>query len=138
MNEEIKEETVAEETVTEEFVTEEAEAESFDPDRDLEELREEFPELAAVESLTDVEGATRYAALRDLGLTPAEAYRATRKTPTRQNTRAHLSSAVPRMAASPREGISREELRTMRGIFGDLSDAELQRLYKKVNAGESR
>ena len=115
----------------------EAEVEAFDPEADLAELKSEFPELAGVESLTDVEGATRYGALRDLGLTPAEAYKATRVTPVRHNTRSHLSSAVPRMAASPRDCISREELRTMRGIFGDLSDADLNRLYKKVSAGQS-
>lgn len=114
-----------------------AEVSAFDPDADLAELKSEFPELAGVESLTDVEGATRYGALRDLGLTPAEAYKATRATPTHRNTRSHLSSAVPRMAASPRDCISREELRTMRGVFGDLSDAELNRLYKKVSAGKS-
>lgn len=114
-----------------------AEVAAFDPDADLAELKSEFPELAGVESLTDVEGATRYGALRDLGLTPAEAYKATRATPTHRNTRSHLSSAVPRMAASPRDCISREELRTMRGVFGDLSDAELNRLYKKVSAGKS-
>ena len=105
---------------------------AFDPDEDLAVLKEEFAELSQVRSLSDIEGATRYGALRDLGLTPAEAYRATRTTPTRQNTRAHLSSAVPRMAVAPGERISREELRMMRGIFGDLSDADLQRLYKKV------
>lgn len=114
-----------------------AEVAAFDPDADLAELKSEFPELAGVESLTDVEGATRYGALRDLGLTPAEAYKATRATPPHRNTRSHLSSAVPRMAASPRDCISREELRTMRGVFGDLSDAELNRLYKKVSAGKS-
>ena len=113
------------------------EIEAFDPDADLAELKSEFPELAGVSSLTEVDGVTRYGALRDLGLTPAEAYKATRTTRVRQNTRSHLSSAVPRMAASPRDCISREELRTMRGIFGDLSDAELNKLYKKVSAGQS-
>ena len=105
---------------------------AFDPDEDLAVLKEEFAELSLVKSLSDIEGATRYGALRDLGLTPSEAYRATRTTPTRQNTRAHLSSAVPRMAVAPGERISREELRMMRGIFSDLSDSDLQRLYKKV------
>ena len=114
-----------------------AEVAAFDPDADLAELKSEFPELSSVGSLTELEGATRYGALRDLGLTPAEAYKATRVTPVRHNTRSHLSSAVPRMAASPRDCISREELRTMRGIFGDLSDADLNRLYKKVSAGQS-
>jgi len=104
----------------------------FDPDADLEELKNEFSELIATESLSDIEGATRYAALRDLGLTPSEAYKATRRSAPRENTRAHLSPAMPRMAASPSTGMSRDELRMMRDVFGDLSDGELRRLYKKV------
>ena len=104
----------------------------FDPDADLEELKREFPELSATESLSDIEGATRYGALRDLGLTPSEAYRATRKSTLRENTRAHLSPAMPSMAASPNTGISREELRVMRDLFGEMSDGDIRRLYKKV------
>ena len=126
---------------TEDEVLEEAECvdegegelvKSFDPDSDLDELKREFPELVATESFSDIEGAVRYGALRDLGLTPSEAYRATRKSAPRENTRAHLSPAVPRMAASPRTGISREELRVMRDVFGDMSDSDIRRLYKKV------
>ena len=126
---------------TEDEVLEEAECvdedegelvQGFDPDNDLDELKREFPELVATESLSDIEGAVRYGALRDLGLTPSEAYRATRKSAPRANTRAHLSPAVPRMAASPSTGISREELRVMRDVFGDISDSDIRRLYKKV------
>ncbi len=100
---------------------------------DIRTLRESFPELSALSDISELENPTRYGALRDLGLSPEEAYRATTKRrAARHDNRAHLQSSVPRPATSPQESISYNELMAAREIFGNISDAEIQRLYKKV------
>ena len=74
----------------------------------------------------------RYAALRDLGLSPAEAYILTSRRRMGYDNRSHLTSGVPTAARSPHRGLSSRELLEMRSIFGDMSDAEIHNLYKKV------
>ena len=98
---------------------------------DLDTLRTEFPELRGIKEITDLNNPLRYAALRDLGLTPEEAYLATAKRRT-QDTRAHLRSAHGRSAATPTNMMSQQELAMARDLFPELSDSDLQRLYKKV------
>lgn len=101
---------------------------------DIRELKRQFPELLGMVDLTELDNPLRYAALRDLGLSPREAYLATSERHGRTDNRAHLSTAVPRGAGAPRGGMSRDELYRARELFGNLSDAELQSLYRKVNA----
>ena len=98
---------------------------------DLDTLRAEFPELRGIRDITDLNNPLRYAALRDLGLTPEEAYLATAKRRA-QDTRAHLRSAHGRNAGASMGMMSQHELTMARDIFPGLSDAELQRLYKRV------
>ena len=98
---------------------------------DIEALKSEFPELQDITDITDLNNPLRYAALRDLGLSPAEAYMATAKRRT-QDTRAHLRSAHGKSAAANVGMMSQYELATARDLFPGLSDLELQRLYKKV------
>lgn len=99
---------------------------------DLRELRSRFPELSGIEDITDLENPIRYAELRDLGLSPREAYLATSERRHRTDTRRHLSSAVPKRAAMP-SGLSQSELSEARELFSGLSDAELNRLARRVN-----
>ena len=101
---------------------------------DLKELKMQFPELYDIEDLTELDNPVRYAGLRDLGLTPKEAYLATSTRQRRTDNRSHLSSAMPRGAGAPRGGISREELYRARELFEGMSDAEIQALYRRVNA----
>lgn len=98
---------------------------------DIDALRSEFPELNGIKDITDLNNPLRYAALRDLGLSPAEAYMATAKRRT-QDTRAHLRSAHGRNAATAMGMMSQYELATARELFPGMSDSDLQRLYKKV------
>ena len=100
--------------------------------KDVAELKEEFPELSGIESVTDLHNPLRYAALRDMGLTPAEAYLATAKR-VAHDTRAHLRSAHGRNAAASSLGMSQTELAMARELFPGKNDAELQRLYKRVS-----
>ena len=99
---------------------------------DVDTLRSHFPELADIGDITDLDDPLRYAALRDLGLTPAEAYRATAKR-AYTDTRSHLKRAHGKNASGSTSLMSPTELMAARDIFPDKSDAEIQRLYKRVS-----
>ena len=99
---------------------------------DMEALRLEFPELYDKSSITELKNPLRYAALRDLGLTPREAYLATSAPAVRYDNRSHLRSSVPSGARESTERLGGSELEAARELFSGLSDRELQKLYKKV------
>ena len=98
---------------------------------DIATLKAEFPELKDITEITELNNPLRYAALRDLGLSPVEAYMATARRRT-QDTRSHLRSAHGRSAATPTSMMTQYELATARELFPGLNDSDLQRLYKKV------
>lgn len=98
---------------------------------DLRELKAEFPELRSLSHVSGLRDPMRYAALRDLGLSPREAYLATSR-PTAADTRTHLTSAMPKRAASPAGGITKGEMETAKELFSDLSEAGIRRLYRRV------
>lgn len=97
---------------------------------DTEALKARFPELSKISDVTELDNPLRYAALRDLGLTPEEAYLATRKRRAADN-RSHL---YPSPSISKNEGgtIPESEMRSARELFSEMSDAEIRRLYRKV------
>lgn len=99
---------------------------------DIRELKEEFPELSEIESITELTNPIRYAALRDLGLSPAEAYILTSRRKQIYDNRSHLTASVPVSAKSPGTGMSARELREARSLFGNISDSEIYKLYKRV------
>ena len=98
---------------------------------DLKSLKSEFPELAAIENITQLNNPLRYAALRDLGLSPAEAYLATAKRAPRRDNRAHLS-AIGTVSYAPQGTMTDSEMSAARELFSDISDAEIRKLYKRV------
>ena len=114
---------------------EEADIESVDYEAliasDIATLKSEFSELAGIKDITGLNNPLRYAALRDLGLSPAEAYMATAKRSTR-DTRSHLVSARGKSMTADAGMMSQYELATARELFPGRSDSELQRLYKRV------
>ncbi len=99
---------------------------------DLEVLRANFPELRELRDISELSGAMRYAALRDLGLTAIEAYLATSHKAAKRDNRSHLSTAVSHTAGAPRVSMSRGELAVARELFSGFSDAQLYSLYKRV------
>jgi hypothetical protein len=102
-------------------------------EKDLEELRNSIPGLEDLSDISELENPVRYGALRDLGLSPREAYMATTgERKTRSDNRAHLRSSVPRAVHSDSSDMPYRELALAREIFSGVSDAEIQRLYKKV------
>lgn len=117
---------------------------------DLAELISAFPELYGTERLEDVPKYARYRMLRGQGLTPKEAYYASngegiikyrleadRRRELRAQT-AHLTSVIGRSEVSERV-MSESEKRAARIALGySASDAELERLWKRVNSGGER
>ena len=99
---------------------------------DIRTLKSIFPELRRMTRITELKDPLRYAALRDLGLTPKEAYLATEGASRRSDNRSHLVGALPKGVSAPAGSISRSELENARMLFGDLSDRQIERLYKKV------
>ena len=101
---------------------------------DLLELREKIPELSGIADITELENPVRYGALRDLGLSPEEAYRATTtaKLSVKPDNRSHLRSSAARSSAANSGAMPYRELEAAREIFSGVPDSEIQRLYKKV------
>ena len=98
---------------------------------DLKALKAEFRELSGLSDISELENPLRYAALRDLGLSPAEAYLATSRRQKKDN-RSHLY-ATRTVTSSPQGSMSEAELTAAREIFHGVSDAEIRRLYKRVS-----
>ena len=99
-------------------------------EEDIRILKEEFRELSTLTDICELSDPLRYAALRDLGLTPAEAYLATAKRPKKDN-RSHLF-ATRAVSTSPLGSMSDAELAAAREIFDGVSDSEIRKLYKRV------
>ena len=72
-------------------------------ERDLEVLRNAIPGLEGIRDISELENPVRYGALRDLGLSPEEAFRATTTSERRPrpDNRAHLSSCPPNPCPKP-------------------------------------
>ena len=104
---------------------------------DVEELKKEFPELSGISRITELENPLRYGALRDLGLSPSEAYLATHGRKRISDNRYHLF-ASPAISASAHGAISEKEMEAARDIFPDISDKEIRKLYKKVTSNERK
>ena len=99
---------------------------------DIAALKAEFPELSDVSDICELNNPLRYAALRDLGLSPAEAYLATAKRAPRRDNRSHLS-AIRTVSYAPQGSMTESEMAMARELFSDISDGEIRKLYKKVN-----
>ena len=100
---------------------------------DLADLKAQFPALKSLPSLAALSDPVRYAELREMGLSPKEAYLAIGGTARRRSdNRAHLLSAGPRASALANGLPSNAEMAEARRLFSNLSDAQIHRLYKKV------
>ena len=97
---------------------------------DTEALKARFPELREISDVSELDNPLRYAALRDLGLTPEEAYLATRKRRTSDN-RSHLYPS-PTVSKSDSGAMPESEMRSARELFSEMSDSEIRKLYRKV------
>ncbi|MGN1206849.1 MAG: hypothetical protein ACI4SP_00965 [Eubacteriales bacterium] len=100
---------------------------------DLAEIHRLVPALEGITHLAELPNAVRYAALRDAGLSVEEALWAAchavvaGRAP--YDNRSHLRSSVPRGAAGNPAAMTASEMQAAKDLFGDLSEAEIERLY---------
>ena len=99
---------------------------------DLTLLMADFPELRGLSEIESMRSYERYRALREVGLTPREAYLATTPKTKAPNTRSHLKAAPMHTAHRPTGGMTRTEIEMARRLFDGLSDGEIHKLYRKV------
>ena len=83
-------------------------------------------------NISDLKNPLRYGALRDLGLTPKEAYLASGGRVEKTDNRSHLFPSVPRTSTNSFSEIPRSQLEAARNIFVGMSDSEIRKLYRKV------
>ena len=78
----------------------------------------------------------RYRELRALGLTPEEAYLATRPRPRERadSGKAHLRTTAPRRTVSRATSMSHAEMRAASELFPGMSGRDILSLYKRVQA----
>lgn len=113
-------------------------------EKDMKELHSLFPETKDITKFENVPNVKRYAELRDLGLSVAEAYNAANPGVRREAiassvrqqsinaSKSHLKSTVPIAAKDTSIKISRSDMQQMRDLFPDKSDKEIIALYKKT------
>ena len=103
---------------------------------DLAEIKRLDPTFAPAAHLCELPFAARFAALRDLGLSVAEALSAVTPRFSPHDNRSHLRSAFPGGAREAEGLLSREELKEAKSLFSDLSEKELHALYRRVTTRE--
>ena len=101
-------------------------------EEDLTELKREFYEARGLHSIAELDNPVRFAELRELGLSPKEAYLATQRGSSRADNRRHLRGSIPISAGGVGAAMTRRELNSAREIFSGMSDTEIQSLYKRV------
>ena len=102
---------------------------------DLATLTAEVAELAGITSLSALPDPARYGELRELGLSPTEAYYATaggRPARPARASRAHLGASIGRAAATAGIRPSAQELAEARDLFPSLTDREIEALYRRA------
>ena len=102
-------------------------------EEDLRALEREFPEMRG-KSLADLPSPRRFGELRELGLSPREAYLATCDRRVTHGEKAHLRSSQPTHSVSRTSVMTAGELRAAANLFPKLSGREIVSLYKRVNS----
>ena len=110
-------------------------------EEDLAEIKRLDPSYAPASHLGELPFARRFAELRDLGLSVKEALAATNfnrllasfsQRAARAEEKSHLRSAGPTARAPAKFSMTSQEMQSAREIFGNLSDKEIENLYKRV------
>lgn len=105
---------------------------------DLAEIKRMYPQFAYISHLSQIENAPRFAQLREMGLSIREAFLATNSGNVGggdggYDNRSHLYSAVPRSGRDSLPHMTRSEMEAAKEIFGNLSEREIQLLWKRAN-----
>lgn len=102
-------------------------------EEDLCALAREFPEMRG-KSLADLPSPRRFGELRELGLSPREAYLATCDRRVTIGGKAHLRASQPTHSVSRTGVMTAGELRQAANLFPKLSGREIVSLYKRVSS----
>lgn len=100
---------------------------------DLAEIKRLDPAYAPAAHLGDLPFAHRFAELRDLGLSVAEALAAAAPRFDRYDGRRHLRAVLPRGTKSPDGGLDRDRMKEAKMLFSGMSEAEINALYRRVS-----
>ena len=100
---------------------------------DLAEVKRLAPALGGLSHLGAMPNAARFGELREMGLSVSEALGALGHLGKSEN-RAHLRSSVPRRVGIDAPRMSYGELEQARRLFPEMSEREIARLYRRVNA----
>lgn len=101
---------------------------------DLSEIKKLDPAYAPATHLSELPFARRFAELRDLGLSVAEALAAAAPRFEGRDSRAHLRALSPRGSRSTAGSLDRTQMKEAKLLFGGLSEAEINALYRRVTA----
>lgn len=110
---------------------------------DLAELQKRYPDIK-LNSLRELKNLGRYGELRDMGLSAAEAFTATNAEmierraeetgAARAASKAHMKTAAKKSGGTNEPQMTEEELNIARDFFPDMSDEQIQKVYKKAYA----
>ena len=100
----------------------------YDLSLDILELKNQFPETSGEGSQGEIVNSEKYRRFREIGLTPAEAYMACGGGRAKERLRPTSPLSVKRRD----DGIPQRQLRMARELFSEMSDTEIQALYRRV------
>ena len=100
---------------------------------DLAEIKRLDPTYAPAAHLGDLPFAHRFAELRDLGLSVAEALAAAAPRFDRYDGKRHLRAVTPRGTKSPEGSLDRDRMKEAKLLFHGMSEAEINALYRRVS-----
>ncbi len=104
---------------------------------DLAEVQRLAPRFSGLAHLSQLPNASRFATLRDMGLTVEEALWATVREDMRErryDNRSHIRSGVPKGATGSPYSMTREEMAQAKELFGDLGEKEIHDLFRRCKA----
>lgn len=113
---------------------------------DLAEVQAAYPDAKAYASVNDFPNFKEFGRLRDLGLSPKQAYIASHPDAVRQNvaaatrqqslndTKKHLKPAVSKASRDNTITMTKKELAECRDLFPGMSDKEIMKLYRDTKS----
>lgn len=98
---------------------------------DVEAIKRKFPD-AKITSIADIKNSSEYVALRDKGVSPEDAYAQVMKP--KADGKKHMTPTASKTKPTRATQMTAYEKKVARDLFGDkMSDAEIQKLYHRVN-----
>lgn len=97
---------------------------------DIDAINIRFPD-AKISSLEDIKNSSQYVALRDKGVSPEEAY--AQVIQPKEDGKKHMTATASKTKPARLPHMTAQEMRMARDLFPGMSDAEIQKLHKRVS-----